>query len=575
MTNPESVGERLNAELDANSTLIAAADNRIEQVAQNTGATFDALRIRIAEIADQDASGRQFLLNLIDEQKRKFDGRFLDLDAAYVRQGAILSSALERLAILEGNPIPPVPAPQPKHRWTVAGGQMLLDGAPFRDWTTNVAGYGLDSKPAEIQKFLDDLQARGVRVIRFLHPADDLADGIDDYKPTWGECLKGFADLDFWFDELAKRDMFGALTVQHRQRLTPFEGTGLKTPGLQSFLFGPRDSGITPGEIQDTFFLFPEILDIVADTYCKEFGRRYAAHPALAFIDAVDESWAGRVRGYYPKMDRLPTRQPPLNARGVAWFQVLDSYQKLTGLTDPQMTTPRIAEFNAWNGRRVYRHLLAALRNYGFTCPLGTSSIFGHTPACCLAEAELGDYVNIHRYPENTVEPDPFDPNVDRFVNPTLGSYIAACSLEGKPTLVSEWASVYQNGPNARQKTARFDVDPGPVAEVMADQGVSVAFHYAGLSAPYSSPNPTSYDGLHPNGSKAFQAAFWDAVAPFRNKVPKPAIAIELGPTDLYGFEVAGKITFSPVLGTQGWAMQAAGKRQRLSVKLPALPVSN
>lgn len=464
--------------------------------------------------------------------------------------------------------VPPVP---PRKGIYVESGKLMLNGKPLKQFTTNWAGYGLDSKRDSIKRFLDELKAMGIDLVRLLHTADDISDGIDDFKPTWDEVRKGLDnEVNFIMDELAQRGMYAMLTCHHRQRLTSAEAEGFG-PAIKETLFGARPANIVPGEISNLFFVFPELQALVRDVYCKEIATRYGKHPALGLVDPVNELFGTTVRGYWPEGERkrlLPGGD--ISPYGRAWFgNILDPYRAKYGYTDKQMTTARIVHMHIQRGQEVFTDLREnGLRKHGVTCPVGTGALFGYaTRMSALAEASVGDYINVHLYSENDVDPNPF--NCDVTTQRSVESVLAACSIDGKPVLLTEWGEVYQSGAKKLQRTPTYNVGPGVVAKAAARQGSPVQCHYAAAFAPLENTpeQSTVYDGFRFPG---FKEEFKRGIDTFVATEPAETVEeIVLSFGDVCGTEAAGKITEPAIPGSQAWAIKAASVGHRCKVVLP------
>lgn len=590
-----TVGEQLNAELDANSDLIAATNRKLDLHAEGVAVTFDAIRQQISKLDSDAARANQDLRASLLEVIQKTDAAtrveitqtFLQLQGTMntnqLQTQQFMNAVLDRLHALEGtkppvDPLPPPPATpglsiDPMRR------SFTRRGNPFRDWSYNAAGYALWSPIDRIRKFLDELRDTGTKTIRIHHYGKDVVEPepenrVDSYKPTRAEIILGFQHFDVWMDELANRDMLASFSVLHRQRIDPKEAGNLKTPGLADWLFGERDGGIIRGEIQDSFYWFDEMLEHAVD-YMRLIGGRYANHPALGFIDPLNEMWCTRSRGYWPAPasiggDRNRTN-PPLNARGIAWFGQLDKYLAKTGMVDKQMNTPQLAKFAAANGRRCLKVLIETLRGVGVKCPIGTSAFYGATPYTAMIEAELGDYVAIHRYVENETERNPF---AEQAVAGSMEAGIYATSMDGKPTVITEWGSVYQNGPKKLTYAPSAVTDVEGFARACRNQGVAVADYFCGWAGSIGVSTDV-YSGFGRPDVKAEllgrRSVFYDQITD-----PAPTVdVIRLGEVDVYGSEKAGVIVRPARFGEQPWAVEGVKAFRRSSVVIPPelLPV--
>ncbi len=590
-------GQQLIEDLTSINDKIDSNQHQMNLHAEAVGNTFDAIRRELkkydSDFALASQEQRASLVDLIKktdaETRAEIVRTFLQLqssiDASEVRHTNLISVIIERLKALETSttpPKPPVdpPAPSPDLVVNKANGTFERRGQKIRDWSYNASGYALWSPIDKIRKHLDELRDAGTKTLRIHHYGRDVVEPegemrVDSYKPTRGEIILGLPYFDTWMDELANRDMLAAFSVVHRQRIDPKEAGNLKTPGLADWLFGERDSGIIRGEIQDSFYWFDEMLDHAVG-YCELMGKRYANHPALGFVDPLNEMWCCRSRGYWPAPaanggDRNRTN-PPLNARGIAWFGQLDKYQAKTGLIDKQMTTPQMAKFMAANGRRVQKVLRGALRGAGVTCPIGTSAFYGATPYTAMVEAEVGDYVNIHRYVENETEPNPF---ASQTVPGSMEAGIYATSFAGKPTVITEWGSVYQNGPKRLTYAPSAVDDVAGFARACRAQGVAVANYYCGWAGSIGVSTDV-YSGL---GRPDLRAALLAQRGLFLQEVEDPAPTVDvirLGEVDVYGSEKAGVIVRPARFGEQPWAVDAikAGpRRASITIAPEAIPV--
>lgn len=459
--------------------------------------------------------------------------------------------------------------------WLEARGDRLYDGAQeYRAWSVNIVGYAIAaSSPQQVDACLDNLAVNNVRMVRILHLDSRVGSGTpmwfsDETTMVYNESV--LKALDYFIEACRKRRIRVWLNLAHRRILTDRDGP--ETPfgkiDLWDKLNGPRPGGLRKGEIRSLAYFDPVLEALLLDHARKLMNRvntvngiRYKEDPTIAVLTWINEATATRPETAYFMGDRsgLDT-----NSFKRATFRLWDEFNaRATGTPDNPAGTLKgskqdLQKFYADVEYQFNKRNFAAMRADGVKALLNGTAFYGQSTMPQICSQAAANIIDGHIYPETAEVPDVLDPQTAaQHSARCYGSIVAASRLLGKPLAVTEWGSVYQQGPLARTKSGSWLSGPAYVAKASAAQGVSIAVQYAWQS--HILGGPTANNEVYDSGRDPdFVVNFTKAGNPFRESKPLQMV-LEVKPTveDLFGAG-DGPAFAVPLIGSQKWAIENA-----------------
>lgn len=446
-------------------------------------------------------------------------------------------------AALPPNPVPDPPTP-PRSGLSVVNGVLMEDGKPFRDWSVSMTSWSIfASSDGKLTEFLNELQARGCRVIRVLHWYGFEGEDIQNYLEVR---LRG---MDRLFHEwVGKRGGHIWFCPFHRQCYTGPQQTDFGTIKVWSTLQQHRGQAGIPTEISDLFLWDDVLEEIVMDNMSALLmrvntitGRRWIDE--ISILEFANEKLSAR--GYIGDASNLSRDATLLDADGRdgAFLRRLWRFREATGRTGQnKFSAPECREMQAWNGYTVYGRFEEEARNLGFQGVTIASSLYGNATMACLSEMLACQMVGAHVYPTSIKElPDPFTDNPVR----TIHSIVNA--IRCLPVALGE-----VNGANEGAGPAiSFLTAPGYTAGC----GASLVSWYSAAQANLDNTNPASEIYNLWSKRKDWWAEFVDGGKYFARAAKVPLPEKQLTYDELFG--VKGEE--APIPGTQDWSKSVGG----------------
>lgn len=312
-----------------------------------------------------------------------------------------------------------------------ADGERLVfaDGTTARFWGTNLAAYALFAAPdAAIEAQADRIARLGFNLVRLHHHDSHWVQPnvFDDAQDDTAHLRDAALDrIDRWVDALQRRGIYVWLDL-HVGRIFR---RGDAIPGFDELPGGdPRGFVFVSPELGGAFDRFARAFLARTNRYS---GRRYADDPGVLAVLVTNEN---DLTQHFGNM-MLATEPRPQH---VALMQAaVDEFVARSGLDVPAPIEPwqlgpskmAMAELEARFGLRS----IDALRSFGASSLVATSSLWGDEPLYSVPSLTVGDVVDVHSY--GGAEALGLNPKTES--NPL--AFVASAHVSGMPLSISEW----------------------------------------------------------------------------------------------------------------------------------------